>query len=95
MKFLLGRYAQPTKLNVLHAYSKFLSRDNTKDVRLFINSQRTSASTDALMRNDCWNEALVSNPKVVAIYTKNLGNISQMYLEKAKRDNLPVVVLED
>ena len=65
------------------AYKEFLSRDNTGGVR----------NKDALLRGDGWNEVLVSNPEVKAIYTKDLDNIPEEYLKKAQEEDLPIIVL--
>lgn len=66
------------------AYEEFLSRDNS----------RHKFGKDALMRNDYWNEVLVSNPSISAIYTKNLNSIPEEYLIKAEEEGLPIVILK-
>lgn len=66
------------------AYKELLARKN---------AQRGTNS--ALLRNDkWWNEVLVSNPEITAIYTKDLSNLPDEYLKKAQEENLPIVVLK-
>ena len=65
------------------AYEQFLARDNTGH----------KFGKEALMRNDYWNEVLVSNPIISAIYTKNLNNLPVEYLEKAQKEGIPIVVI--
>ena len=66
------------------AYKELLARKN---------AQRGTNS--ALLRNDkWWNEVLVSNPEITAIYTKDLSNLPDEYLKKAHEENLPIVVLK-
>ena len=65
------------------AYEKFLARDNTGH----------KFGKEALMRNDYWNEVLVSNPKISAIYTKNIDKLPIEYLEKAQKEGIPIVVI--
>lgn len=72
-----------TDPDLAEAYSTLLSRKN---------AQRGTNS--ALLRNDrWWNEVLVSNPEITAIYTKDLSNLPDAYLKKAQEENLPIVVL--
>ena len=70
-------------LDFANAYKEFLSRDNTGDKRI----------SDALLRSDKWNEVLVSNPKISAIFTRDLDNIPEEYLKKAQEEGLPIIVL--
>lgn len=49
--------------------------------------------TDALLRNDYWNEVLISNPTISAIYTKNLEKLPKEYLKMAQEQNIPIVIL--
>lgn len=49
---------------------------------------------DALLRNNSWNEVLVSNPETGAIYTKNLAELPEEYLKMAQEQGLPIVVLK-
>ena len=69
-------------LDFANAYKEFLSRDNTGDKRI----------SDALLRSDKWNEVLVSNPKISAIFTRDLDNIPEEYLKKAQEEGLPIIV---
>ncbi len=65
------------------AYEQFLARDNTGH----------KFGKEALMRNDYWNEVLVSNPIISAIYTKDINNLPAEYLEKAQKEGIPIVVI--
>ena len=67
------------------AYQQFLSRHND-----YGETDKT-----ALLRNNHWNEVLVSNPTITAIYTKkDVSSIPKEYLKKAQEENLPIVVLQ-
>ena len=66
-----------------NAYKEFLSR----------NASNFNDAHSLLSPNRC-NEVLVSNPKITAIYTKDLDNIPEEYLIKAENEGLPIVVLE-
>lgn len=68
-----------------NAYKEFLSRDNTRGAR----------NKDALLRNGGWNEVLVSNPKISAIFTRDIDNIPEEYLIKAQTENLPIIILNE
>lgn len=46
------------------------------------------------MRNDYWNEVLVGNPTISAIYTKDINNIPEEYLLKAQEENLPIILIK-
>ena len=65
------------------AYEQFLARDNTGH----------KFGKEALMRNDYWNEVLVSNPIISAIYTKNINKLPAEYLEKAQNEGIPIVII--
>ena len=65
------------------AYEQFLARDNTGH----------KFGKEALMRNDYWNEVLVSNPVISAIYTKNINMLPVEYLEKAQNEGIPIVII--
>lgn len=65
------------------AYDEFLSKDNTKH----------KMGKDALLRNDYWNEVLISNPTISAIYTKNLDKLPKEYLQMAQEQDIPIVIL--
>ena len=67
------------------AYEQFLARDNTGH----------KFGKEALMRNDYWNEVLVGNPTISAIYTKDINNIPEEYLIKAQEENLPIVIINN
>jgi len=66
------------------AYREFLKIDNSGDDRNNI----------GLLRNDYWNEILVSNPQVTAYYTKDFNNLPDEYLELAEKNNIPIVILK-
>ncbi len=65
------------------AYEKFLARDNTGH----------KYGKEALMRSDYWNEVLVGNPEIEAIYTKDLSTLPEEYLELAQTKGLKIVLL--
>ena len=65
------------------AYRKLLSIDNS--------GLRNSTG---LLRKDSWNELLVSNPEMIAIYTKNIEELPKEYLQLAEENNIPIVILK-
>lgn len=65
------------------AYEEFLARDNTGH----------KYGKQALMRKDYWNEVLVGNPTISAIYTKDITKLSKEYLEKAHNEVIPIVII--
>ena len=65
------------------AYDTFLAKTNAE-----------RGNSDALMRTNYWNEVLVSNPTITAIYTKDIKNLPDEYLKKAQEENLPIVILK-
>ena len=66
------------------AYKSFLSRQNAN-----------KGSADALLRSDnWWNEVLVSEFDVCAIYANDLDLLPEEYLIKAQEENLPIVIVQ-
>lgn len=49
---------------------------------------------DGLLNASHWNEVLVSNPNIIAIYTKDIDKIPEEYLKKAQEENLPIVIIK-
>ena len=67
------------------AYKNFLLRQNAN-----------RGSTNALLRNDnWWNEVLVSEFDVCAIYANDLDLLPEEYLIKAQEENLPIVIINN
>lgn len=52
-----------------------------------------TGSDNSLLRDNWHNEVLVSNPKITAIYTKDLDKLPEDYLIKAQEEGLPIVLL--
>jgi len=65
------------------AYREFLRRNG---------SEHTGEAS--LLRSNWHNEALVSNPKITAIFTIDIDEIPVEYLRKAKQENIPIVVIK-
>ena len=66
------------------AYEEFLARDNTGH----------KYGKQALLRNDYWNEVLVGNPEIEAIYTKNLKSLPEEYLQLAQEKGIKIILLK-
>ena len=41
-----------------------------------------------------WNEFLVNNPKIAAIFTNDIDKLPEEYLIKAHEENLPIVIIK-
>lgn len=65
------------------AYKEFLSRTNAD----------SRHGREAILSNGEWNEVIVSNPKVCAIYANNINDVTGELLKKAQEENLPIVLL--
>ncbi len=74
---------QPIDPEFAQAYKTFLSRTTSIE----------NPVENALLRNDSWNEVLVSNVSPCAIFTKDLNHIPEEYLQQAQKENLPIVIL--
>ena len=66
------------------AYEEFLARDNTGH----------KYGKQALLRNDYWNEVLVGNPEIEAIYTKDLKSLPEEYLQLAQEKGIKIILLK-
>ena len=67
------------------AYKAFLDRDGTNK------SEKLDCSV-SLLRSSWHNECLISNPKIIGIFTDNLENLPEEYLRKAQEEKLPIIV---
>ena len=68
------------------AYKAFLAKDGANKVE--------GDNSASLLRSSWHNEALVSNPKIIGIFTDDIKNIPEEYLLKSQEENLPIVVFE-
>lgn len=61
----------------------------------FAQAYRTFLDADNSILVDSYhNEVLVSNPKITAIFTSDINNISEEYLIKAQKEDLPIIVFK-
>ena len=71
-----------------NAYKTFLDRDGA-------NKSEKLYDSASLLRSSWHNEALVSNPKIIGIFTDNIEKLPEEYLVKAQEENLPIVIFDE
>ncbi len=59
----------------------------------FANAYDELFEKDNILNSKRWSEYLVSNPKIQAIFTKDVEELPDEFLQYAQKNNLPVVVL--
>ena len=78
------------------AYKNLFSISNPDDNegKLFFNQQAATKVNPIFMGKGWWNEFLVNNPKIAAIFTNDIDKLPEEYLIKAQEENLPIVVIK-
>ena len=84
--FLTSKRLQEIDSRFAKAYEEFFSRNA---------SDNSEENRKILLRDDTYhNEVLISNPTIAGIFTADLANLPDEYLEKAEEERLPIVIFE-
>jgi len=85
-EFLTLERLQEIDSKFAKTYEEFFSRNA---------SDNSEENRKILLRDDTYhNEVLISNPTIAGIFTADLANLPDEYLEKAEDEGLPIVIFE-